>query len=617
MEPLDRLDKQSILAEEVFEEIFSQEDETKRARLIISLEDRAVELGVKTKFGKLLNAYQKVDRQMQKKQRSSPSILDNWTNFDGPYDRMYCGSWIASDDGIYSQNTGTADILACRHPILPIERLKNLETDNEKMKLAYKRNGRWFEKIVSKDILSSANKIISLYQCGISVTSENARCLVKYLQDIEDLNDDHINIQYSTTKLGWIKNGFVPYDDEVIFDGDAKFRRLFDSVRAYGSRTVWYEHMKKLRSSNRIEIKFMLAASFASVLLHVTDNLPFFVDLWGITEGGKTITLMLAASVWACPDEHAYMKDYKSSDVGLEVICDVLNHLPLILDDTSKKDKKIEENFEGIVYNLCSGKGKTRSNKDLGSAEEKLWHNIILTNGERPLNSYVSQGGAINRILELECGTNVYEDPQETVEILKGNYGYAGKEFVDVVKKLGKEKIIQIQKEYEKSIYSDEKMQKQSQSLAIVLAADRIATDYLFQDGQYIDIKEAKEVLVDRNELSDNERCYQYIRDKVAMNQQRFDMDTTCEKWGIIEDGYAIFYNQAFEQLCKEAGFSKKSFLSWADRKGLIQTQGDQPTKIKKIAKKPKRCVWLKLDDTVDSEGFQSIDDAQEELPFK
>lgn len=69
----------------------------------------------------------------------------------------------------------------------------------------------------------------------------------------------------------------------------------------------------------------------------------------------------------------------------------MLNHLPMILDDTSKKNRRIEENFEGVVYDLCSGKGKTRSNRDIGINAESHWNNCILTNGERPLTSYVNQ----------------------------------------------------------------------------------------------------------------------------------------------------------------------------------------------------------------------------------
>ena len=71
------------------------------------------------------------------------------------------------------------------------------------------------------------------------------------------------------------------------------------------------------------------------------------------------MTLMLGASVWANPGESRYIGDFKTTDVALEAKSDMLNNLPLILDDTSKVSAKIRDNFEGIVYDLCSGKGKS------------------------------------------------------------------------------------------------------------------------------------------------------------------------------------------------------------------------------------------------------------------
>ena len=71
-----------------------------------------------------------------------------------------------------------------------------------------------------KDLISSASKIVSLSKLGVSVTSENARLLVKYLSDVENLNDDDIPVQMSSSKLGWIGGGFIPYDTDIVFDGD-------------------------------------------------------------------------------------------------------------------------------------------------------------------------------------------------------------------------------------------------------------------------------------------------------------------------------------------------------------------------------------------------------------
>ena len=619
MEPLDRLDKNNILEEKVFKEIFDEEDEIKKARLMLALEDRAIELGVKTKFLKLLNAYKRVDKEMQKRESGNPpSLLEHWTNFSGPYDNMRCGLWIASDRGIYSQKEGALEEVACYHPILPVERLKNLETGDEQLKLAYKRNNRWEEIIVPKDLVATASKITCLSKRGVAVTSENAKLLVRFLSDVENFNDSEINVQYSSSKLGWVQGGFMPYDKDIVFDGDNRFKQVFESIEERGSRAQWFEHVRQLRASGRMEIKFFLAASFASVLIGPLGALPFIVDLWGNTEGGKSVTTMVACSIWANPDESRYIGDFKTTDVALEARADLLNNLPMMLDDTSKTSARIRDNFEGIVYDLCSGKGKSRSNKELGMNRENRWKNAILTNGERPLSSYVSQGGAINRILEIECGERVYEDPQTTAELVKRNYGFAGREFVQIIKQMGFDEVKEIQQSIQQRIHDDEKMQKQSIALSIVLTADRLATDYLFQDGQYIGMDEAKKILVDRDELSDQERCYRYLQDKIAMNNQRFDIDTKVEKWGILEKGYAIIYSQAFRELCKAGGFSDKSFLSWADKNGLIETQSGRMTKVKKIDGNPVRCVFLKLNDFIDEDGFEKVEEGgQEELPFK
>lgn len=622
MKEMSEFDADSILDDEVFIELFEMEDPILRSKTKVQLTRRAKQLGVKSDFEEIMKGYNQADREMKRQEQENRTVctVDNYTNFTGPHDRMYCGAWIADDRGVFAQNSGRVDEVACYHPILPVERLRNLENGEEQIKLAYKRNNQWQDIVVPKTMITSANKIVALSGRGISVTSENAKLLVKYLADVENGNDDYIDVQYSTSKLGWINDQFIPYDTDIIFDGDNRFKQAFESVSDHGSFDVWLRHVRELRASGRMEVKFLLAASFSSVLVQVLGGLPFFVDLWGETEGGKTVSLMVAASVWANPDESRYIGDFKTTDVALEAKADMLNHLPMFLDDTSKTSARIRDNFEGIVYDLCSGKGKSRSNKELGINRENRWRNVMICNGERPLSSYVNQGGAINRILEVECGEKIYQDPQKTAETVKKNYGHAGKQFVEIIKELGEDEIRSLQKEFQKQLLDTDKMQKQSISLSIVLTADKIATDYIFKDGQYISVEEAKKVLIDRNELSDNERCYHFIQDKVAMNGHRFDAMTNCEKWGIVENGYAIFYNSAFDQICKDGGFSKKSFLSWAAKKGIIQQDGKgNHTKQKKIDGKNSRCVFLQLnpEENVDDDGFASIDETQEELPFQ
>ena len=162
-----------------------------------------------------------------------------------------------------------------------------------------------------------------------------------------------------------------------------------------------------------------------------------------------------------------------------------------------------------------------------------------------------------------------------------------------------------------------DKMQKQSISMSVLLLADRIATDHIFYDGEYISVQEAESVLVDKSEVSEHERCYHYLLDKINMNRQRFDSTATTEQWGVISGGYAVMYPQAVKELCRQGDYSYKAFLNWADKQGIIQTDGKNQTKPKRIDGKLVRCVFLQLNEFQDEDGFEPADAEQESLPFK
>lgn len=615
MKKIEEVTKSDLLSREFMQEVFDEEDEIERGVNIANLMDRARELKAYTEFKVLLDAFRKAEREALPEK--TKGTLCQWTNFESDeYDNMICGYWNATERGILKPNS---DEYACYHPILPIERLKNIETGAEQIKLAYKRNGTWHEIVVPKSLIASASKIVALAEQGIAVTSENAKLLVKYLSDVENQNDNFIKIKRSTSKFGWLNKDFIPFDGDIIFDGDMKFKQVSESVATQGSYTTWLDHVRTVRARKRIESKFCLAASFASVLVAPLRGLPFFVDLWGGTEAGKSVALMLAASVWANPDANAFIGDYKSTETALEAKADMLNHLPMLLDDTSNQNRRLAENFESLVYVLCSGKGKTRSNKDIGINRESRWKNCIITNGEKPLTSYVNQGGAMNRILEISCDGYIFEDPRLTASVAKSNYGYAGRDFIKILKEIGVEGIMEIQKSFLDELDNDEKMQKQSLSLSIVLTADKIATDYIFKDGEYIDIEEAKQVLIDKNELSDNERCYRFILDRVVANRGRFDpRNENIEQWGVIEDNYVLMISTALSRLCKEEGYSRLSFLKWANDKGLIQGNSGRYDFTKKINGICVKYVKIKILD--DNEFLTDFIDASEEykdnIPF-
>ena len=66
-------------------------------------------------------------------------------------------------------------IVACQHPILPVERLSNLDDGTEKIKIAFYKDGYWKDFVVNRSMVANKSNIIQLADRGIEVTSENAK----------------------------------------------------------------------------------------------------------------------------------------------------------------------------------------------------------------------------------------------------------------------------------------------------------------------------------------------------------------------------------------------------------------------------------------------------------
>lgn len=632
------LTSDTILSEDVICEVLAEQDEVFKAQLLLTLVDRAKELGVKSKFEKLVVAYKKEKSKFDKGQSNKTLNQvehDGMTHFEGDYPQMNCGMWVANENGV-SAFTYLGEKVACTNPIMPIQILTNAETEYVKIKLAFKLRDKWKEIIVDNDVLSQANKIVPvLSKYNIGVTSENSKALVQYLADMKSYNANIITEQISTSKLGWINNVFMPYDAGVIFDGDENFKSTFGSIVEYGSYIKWLGLVKKLRKDGRIEPRFYLAGAFASPLLYKLNALPFIINLYGTTGKGKTVALMIATSVWANPEEGKYFVKANGSAASVEIRLDFLNHLPLMIDDLAQIQKRLKDDFSEYVYNLCNGGGKDRATVNLGLQRQRYWKNIIITNSEHSLINDTMQGGAINRIIEIEMDdTNIFENGNEVVETIKNNYGFGGQLFIDAIDRVGMEKVKKIQQEFLQKILARakelgvEKEEKQTLPLSILLTADKIATDHIFEDEIYLDLNTCVDLLKSKGEVSENERAYDFILSDISIHRNNFVPDNYgCykgEAWGVLEHGYAVIHNNIFKGMCDRGSFSGKAFLSWADKNRLLKF-GIEP-KVKKLSGKSSRCIFLKLDDAELVEEESSTDTDQygfmvvppdKDLPFK
>lgn len=534
------------------------------------------------------------------KAQSGTIYIDNVTNFTNQPLELNAGDWEADDSGIFKKN-GYNDEVACPHPIMPVERLVNIDTGEEKLQLAFRKGTIWRKIIVSKTVLASSNKVTELAGSGIAVTSQNARAFIQYISDMENMNYYLIPEKKSIGRFGYIPDeGFSPFVDGLIFDGDANFKAMFQTVRSRGSETKWLETVADVREMSTTA-KIILAASFASVLLEPLNCLPFFVHLWGVDSGtGKTVALMVAASVWGDPAVGAYVKTFDGTVVGMEKTAAFLNNLPFCLDELQlAKDSKGRTTFD--VYKLAQGVGRTRGNRSGGVDLTPTWRNCILTTGESPLTGTASGAGAVNRVIDIECKSAqaVIKDGMRISGAVKRNYGFAGRKFVERLYQPGV--IDQVSERYRElfRILSDrDTTEKQAMAAAAIILADELACQWIFSGQQPLTIEQVSEFLASKAAVSAGDRGYKYLCDWVTQNSNKLcgrSENPNIEVLGALEDGRAYIIRSVFERILQDAGYSTAAMISYLKQSNLIETRGRANTRGKRINGIPTECFCLRL----------------------
>jgi uncharacterized protein (DUF927 family) len=560
-------------------------------QLLQKMKANAGAVGVRC-FVALFDAYCEMQAQQ------SGIILDNSTEFEGQELELFSGEYICNNLGITTLDRLGYEQVVCMHPIMPIQRLVNIDNGEERLKIAYKKGKFWRSLIAEKSTLASSNSILQLAANGILVNSENAKALSTYLFEMEQLNYDNIPEQKSVSRLGWVGEGFSPYVDDLEFDGENNFKHIFNSVRSNGDRQKWLDAMLDMRTEKGYG-RIFLASSFASVILEPCGLLPFFVHAWGGTETGKTVGLMIAASVWASPKMGEYITTFNSTLVGQEMTAAFLNSLPVCMDELQIQTSAGIKDFDKIIYQLTEGIGKTRGSKTGGLQKQNTWKCCFITNGEQPISNANSGGGAVNRIIEFECDQKVYSDLVGICSIINQNYGFAGQEFVEYLQTDGAfERVNALQKEYYRELLKSDSTDKQAASASAILAADHIATELIFKDGNNLTVEDMTKIMTKKKDVDVNQRAYDFVFELIARNPNRFKSNSfgeyNGELWGKKDIDCIYIIKSVFDREMKNEGFNSTAFLAWAKRMDYLITDGNRRTKNARIEGNLTSCVCIK-----------------------
>ena len=512
--------------------------------------------------------------------------------------------WLYSEKGIsHIDEKKYTPTLVCRTPIILTQRLKSLETGEEKMEIAFKRDGVWHKAIFPRSTIFTARGITVLADLGCTVTSENAKMVVRFLSALEAENIDIINKSDATSTFGWQPGKrFIPGREQgIVLDIDPSQKGMATAYCQVGEEKKWIETMAPHRC--RDKFRFILAASFAAPLLRVLHQRIFFVYNWGGSKGGKTAALKAALSAWGDPER--LMVNFNATQVGLERTASFYCDLPLGIDERQLAGRN-QEGLEKTVYMIASGTGKIRGSKGGGLQATHQWRTVALATGEEPMSTETTQTGVSTRVLEIYGGP--FENEKDAGRMHQEscmNYGWHGPAFVNRLIGLDERQITDKYEEMLKYVsqIADGKSGSHVSGISAVALADAMIDSWFFQQpvdsnvdndskeqrdvDNVLDIlpesweraKQMAETILKEQVNSDvgdvNENALQFVVDWVLQNRLYFGEKAIGTCLGTFsESGNTVYiFPSALNQALTKAGYSPRKTLKYMADRDLIASQ--------------------------------------------
>lgn len=548
------MDEKELFSKQNFIDLFNM-SEIDRLEREDQLFLEAKKLGAEKRFKESLKKYEKL---LNSKINIGENLKLPKCNYDIANYNM--GSYTCNINGITDKTNFKFSYI----PVLPVERYINEDTGKEKVKIIFYKENEWKEKIVDKSQLSINQKLLLLSDDGLDVTSENVKYYINYFNEIMNINN--IKKLDSISHIGWKENNFIPYDSHGIFDGADDFKSIYKAISSKGNYEKWKKCVFELRKHK--VIKLLMATTLASPLLEKLNLQPYMVNLWSSLSGnGKTLSCMVAMSIWGNPDIGALRLSSNNTQNYYSVVASFMRNFTCYFDELQiiKRSKYLD--LESLVMDLCNGTEKGRLNKNSQAKEVKVWYNNFLFTSNDKLVKENAGEQVYNRVIDLEINDKIIENGQDIAKIIKENYGFAGKEYIKYIQKIGFEAVFERFKTiFEKIVSTTNATDKQASALASVLLANELANECIFHDDYILQVEDIVEYINDKNEIKTAIKSKEYIISIINANWKRFDDFNNGECWGIKTDSICTINAQIlFRELAKGGYEFNTVKKEWAD----------------------------------------------------
>ena len=505
-------------------------------------------------------------------------------------------------------------VVITSNPVVPAAYLENRKTGQQRVELHYIDGGQQRSLVCDKEVVYSKSKVVTLANNGIPVTSNTASQFVQYMADMEQLNSDVIPRYQSTSAMGWTaeyttgKSGFMPFDESLVFDGEAENYQLYNSITQVGDYDAWLNHVAPLRH-NSMPLRLLMAASFASPLIGICNVLPFVCHLWGSSGKGKTVALMVAMSMWGNPKQGELVKTMNMTNAAMMSTAAFLNDLPFAGDEL-QTIKENDMRYDKLIMQITEGieRGRMYYNKNLPT---RSWRCAFLFTGEEPCTNNTSGGGTKNRVFEINYTDKIIPNGNETVSVITENYGHAGVQYIDYVA-ANKDRVRQLYSDYLTRILSTtDCSDKQAMVGALILVGDTLASEVIFGDKP-LTPTDISPYLKSESEVLTHDRAYDMLISWIVQNGNRFNpLQNYGEIWGMESpDNTMYIIASKLEQALEDMHFSFDAVKkAWAD-KGLLIMYQNKYKKKKSINGQVPYVVEIKMPE----EDFEETDGTK--VPF-
>ena len=344
-----------------------------------------------------------------------------------------------------------------------------------------------------------------------------------------------------SSTLGWTSDykEFLPFTDEkFVFEKEDDFPELMRNLtKPAGKYEDWLATYKEVRATKVTMFNFATIALFASPIVGMLPDVQngFICNIYGKTHVGKSICTAMAGTIWGRTGIDGYAISMNGTYTGIEVRMNAMKNIPLIIEDANNTNDP--EEIPKFIMTASNGVGRIRATKNLGNRAVLKWNMVILSNSEATLTSYghkgkqSGNGGIYTRTYEARAEKTFpkawEKDADRWKMFFASNYGHAGREFIEVLKKVKVEEIQKLKMKFMKEIREKAaaagRSVEQAEGLAILMVADYLSEKYIFQDGITFTIDEMLQFTAEKDVVQPAVRFYNKLEDLMLVHSDKFE----------------------------------------------------------------------------------------------